>query len=187
MTNKLFKNKKWIKPFIIIFGLITLLLCILYLYIDTSWLKTIAISVFTTYYMSCLRPLVGYFINKKYHNKMNYNRRWFKEKRFEQTLYRVLRVKKWKHILPTFDLDSFNIKSHSLEEIIGVTCQAEVVHDAMLILSLIPLLFIIFWGTAIVFIITSVLFVFIELCFIFVQRYNRARLYKILRKCKYKV
>ena len=114
-----------------------------------------------------------------YHNKMNYNRWWFKEKRFEKTLYKILCVKKWKNKMPTYDPSAFNIYKHSLEEVIGATCQAEIVHELMLIESLLPLLLIIPFGEPIVFIITTLICVLIECVFIVMQRYNRPRLVKI--------
>ena len=40
----------------------------------------------------------GYVVSGFFHNRFNYNRKWFQEKKFEKHLYELLRVKKWKEI-----------------------------------------------------------------------------------------
>ena len=164
---------------VIIMGVISITIFTLQFFIDNEFLTTLGITLITTFFQGCVRPYTGLIINNIYHNRMNYNRWWFKEKRFEKTLYKILCVKKWKNKMPTYDPSAFNIYKHSLEEVIGATCQAEIVHELMLIESLLPLLLIIPFGEPIVFIITTLICVLIECVFIVMQRYNRPRLVKI--------
>ena len=84
--------------------------------------------------------------------------------------------------MPTYDKKAFDFKNQSLNKIIGATCQAEVVHELMLIESLLPLFLIIPYGRAFVFIITTIVCIFIELIFIIIQRYNRPRLLKLYQR-----
>ena len=118
-------------------------------------------------------------MNLKYHNTIDFNHWWFKEKRFEKYFYKILMVKKGKKFMPTYDKKSFSFQEKSLKEIIGTTCQAEIVHELMLVEALIPLILIIPYGKAIIFISTTLLCIFIELVFIIIQRYNRPRFVKL--------
>lgn len=173
---------------VIIVGIFSITIFTLQFFLDNDFLTTLGITLITTFYQGFLRPYTGFIINNIYHNKMNFNRWWFKERKFEPTLYKIICVKKWKNKMPTYDPSSFNIYKHSLEEVIGATCQSEIVHELMLIESLLPLLLIIPFGEPLVFIITSLICVFIECIFIIMQRYNRPRLIKVynMKKQKFK-
>ncbi len=81
--------------------------------------------------------------------------------------------------MPTYDKKALSFQEKSIKEIIGATCQAEVVHELMLVEALIPLILIIPYGKAIIFISTTLLCIFIELVFIIIQRYNRPRFVKL--------
>ena len=164
---------------VIIVCIFSITIFTLQFFLDNDFLTVLGITLITTFYQGFLRPYTGLIINNIYHNKMNFNRWWFKERKFERTLYKILCVKKWKNKMPTYDPSSFNIYKHSLEEVIGATCQAEIVHELMLIESLLPLFLIIPFGEPLVFIITSLICVFIESIFIIMQRYNRPRLIKV--------
>lgn len=141
-----------------------------------DWMEITAVTLLTIFFHSCVRPFTGVVIDLIYNNKMNYKRKWFKEKKFEKGLYKFLLVKKWKNFIPTYNKDQFDFNSKSIEDLIGATCQAEVIHELMFLESFIPLLLIIPYGKPLVFIITSVICAVIELIFIIVQRYNRPRL-----------
>ena len=143
---------------------------------------SVAIAFGTTFYHFAMRLAVGLLIDGKYHNHMDYTRKWFAEKAFEQKLYSLIQVKKWKKLLPTFTPQDFSFKSHSVEEIIQVTCQAEVVHEVNMLLSFVPVVSAIWFGSLDVFIITSCIAFLFDGVFVVVQRYNRPRLLRLLRK-----
>jgi hypothetical protein len=69
-----------------------------------------------------------------------------------------------------------------VSEIVGATCQAEVVHEVIMALSLLPIAFIPFLGGAAALIITSVLSMLIDSVFVILQRYNRPRLIKVMER-----
>ncbi len=141
---------------------------------------TITVGVFTYHFV--MRLSVGYLINSTLKNKVNYNKWWFREKSFEQTLYNTLRVKKWKKHMPTYSPDTFDVNKHSLEEIVSATCQSEIVHEIIFVLSFLPILLAIPFGTLGVFIATSVIAALIDCIFIIMQRFNRPRLLKIIAR-----
>ncbi len=176
--------KPWMKWAIPIFFIIASGVYIPSLFLSNNILEIVGITLITTFYHTCVRPLVGSVINATYHNKMDFNKWWFKERKIEKRLYKLLKVHKWKKFFPTYDKTAFDFKYKSIEEILGATCQAEIVHEIMFLLSFLPLLMIIPYGKAVIFIITSVVCALIESVFIIIQRYNRPRLLKIYNRGK---
>ncbi len=172
--------KKWMVYVIIIFGLISISFYISSFIIDNNTIEFIGITLLVTYYHSCIRPLTGSFINLKYHNNINYQLKWFQSHPFEQKIYQLLNVKKWKKLLPTYDKSFFDIKNNTLEQIASSMCQAEIVHELMFLEALLPLFLIIPYGQPIIFIITTFICLIIETICIIVQRYNRPRVIHLI-------
>ena len=160
-----------------------LLACgITYYFVRNSILFSFTITFGTCFYHFAIRLVVGHSINAICHNKMNYNRWWFSEKKFEPKLYKFLRVKKWKKHLPTYNPEYYNVREHSVEEIIQVTCQSEIVHELNMLLSFVPVIFTIWFGSLAAFLITSSVAFCFDGIFVIMQRYNRPRLRKLLRR-----
>ena len=141
-----------------------------------------AITCGTTFYHLGIRLAVGSLVNARYHNQMDYTNKWFAEKTFERKLYKTIQVKKWKKWLPTFNPQDFDLKSRSLTEIVQVTCQSEVVHEVNMILSFVPLVFSVWFGSLGVFLLTSFAAFIFDSIFVIMQRYNRPRLMRLMKK-----
>ena len=153
------------------------LLCRLF---PTGWILSAAISAGTTCYHFAMRLLVGAIIPHWVKNPMKY--RWFQQKPFETKLYAALKVKGWKAHMPTYNPASFSLRENSLEQIIDNCCVSEAVHETIILLSFLPLLFTLLWGAFPVFLITSLLAAAFDSCFVIMQRYNRPRLVQTLSK-----
>ncbi len=147
-----------------------------------GWLETAAISLGITSYNFAMRLLVGFFWNCVLHNRVNYKRWWFRPRRFEPRLYKLLRVKSWKKRAPTFDSNFFDMRQRSLPEVIGATCQAELVHETIIPLCFLPIAMSGRFGALPVFVITSVISALIDMVFVIIQRYNRPRLVRSFEK-----
>ena len=143
---------------------------------------SIAITFGTISYHFLMRLAVGYVVNGIFHNRFNYKRKWFQEKKFEKRVYEVLRVKKWKDKMPTFAPEMLDLKVHTWEEIAGALCQSEVVHSIIVVLCFVPILATLIWGTFWVFFITSILSAVVESLFVIMQRYNRPRVIRMIEK-----
>lgn len=143
---------------------------------------SLTITLGTVFYHLSMRLAVGYIIDAKYHNQMDYTISWFRQREFEKGLYDKLHVKKWKKHLPTFNAGYFNLKNHSAQELVGATCQAEVVHEINMLLSFVPLIFALFFGDLGVFLITSCLAALFDGVFVIIQRYNRPRLIRLIKR-----
>lgn len=155
---------------------------LIYGYAKIPFFFSMAVTFGTIFYHLAVRLAAGYFIDATFQNHMDYTKKWFSEKGFERKLYRMLQVKKWKKWLPTYQPEYFDMKKHSVEEIVQVTCQAEIVHEVNMLLSFVPVIFSVWFGSLGVFVLTSLgAFVF-DSIFVMMQRYNRPRLVRLLKK-----
>ena len=131
---KIMKTAAWVSL------LLTALWAALYLNMGLDLFLALAITFGTTAYHFAMRLAVGGVINSLLHNRVDYRARWFQVSPREQKLYKALRVKAWKGKMPTYDPCSFDREKHSWEEIAQAMCQAELVHEAIIPLSFLPLL-----------------------------------------------
>ena len=160
---------------------VAFIICLLiFLVTKNAIIQTLAITVGITAYHFVMRLAVGLVVNLIMKNKANHNSFWFREKGFEGKLFKIIGIKKWKKYLPTYSPDTFDTSKKTLKEIVGATCQAEIVHETIMVFSLLPIILIPYLGAAVAFIITSVLSALIDFAFVMLQRYNRPRLVKVI-------
>ena len=155
---------------------------IAYYFVRKGILLTFAITFGTCFYHFAMRLIVGHSIDAICRNQLNYNRWWFKERKYEVKFYNFLRVKKWKKRLPTYNADYYDMTKHSVEEIIQATCQAEIVHEINMILSFVPVIFTIWFGSLVAFLVTSSVAFCFDSIFVIMQRFNRPRLRRLLKR-----
>lgn len=177
---------KTIKISTIALVVLTIIFTLIYRCNSNAVILSTAIALGTTSYHFLMRLAVGYVVDGIFHNRFNYKRKWFQEKRFEKRLYEVLRVKKWKDKMPTFAPEMLDLRVHTWEEIAGAMCQSEVVHSIIVVLSFVPILATLIWGAFWVFFITSVLSACVESLFVIMQRYNRPRIMRMIEREKAK-
>ena len=156
----------------------TILFTILYRALGHNGLLSLAITFGTTFYHFAMRLLVGTLVPRRF----DYRKRWFQPAKWEPALYKVLRLKKWKAELPTYNPKLFSIQENSLEQIVTNMCQAEVVHEIIILLSFLPIAFSRAFNGFVEFLITSVLAAGFDLLFVMLQRFNRPRIVKLLRR-----
>ena len=144
--------------------------------------EVITITIGVALYHFVMRLVVGTVVNLIMKNKANHNSVWFREKRFEKKLYNLLRVRKWKKYIPTYSPDTFDTNKKTVKEIVGATCQAEIVHEVIMVLSLLPIAVIPFLGGAAAIFITSFLSMLIDFVFVILQRYNRPKLLRVMER-----
>ena len=159
-----------------------IVLILFYRRTGSGLLLSLAITAGTVLYHFAMRLVVGGIFNRYMKNRADYTKPWYQPKSWETSLYRFLRVKKWKNRMPTYDPQLFDPKIHTWEEIIQAMCQAELVHETIAVLSFMPILAGIRFGAYIVFIITSVLSALLDLSFAVMQRYNRPRVLPIMER-----
>ena len=162
--------------------LATVICAVIYIATSNGVIFSLAITFGTVFYHFCMRLIVGLSLNKILNNRVDYNKKWFKVSHKEQKLYDKLNVKGWKKFLPTYNADLFNPQNHTWHEIAQAMCQAELVHEIIILLSFLPIVSTIWFGALPVFIITSVLSACFDSLFVILQRYNRPRVIKLIKK-----
>lgn len=145
----------------------------------------IGITAFTIMYHLWMRIIFGN-ITTKFKKHISYKHWWFKERKFEKTLYKFLKVKKWKNKALTFQPELFSVKDYSLEEIANTMTKSELDHWINEILSLTTLAFGLIWGEMWIFALTAFVAMLFDAQFIVIQRFNRPRILKIIEKQKNK-
>lgn len=143
--------------------------------------EALYITFMTFSYHFIMRLVVGMVTNPIFHKVYDYNNWWFKQKKFEKRLYKLLKVKDWKEKVPSWSPGAFSLKNKSLHNIAVGMCNAELVHEIIVILSFVPILFSIKFGVPAVFIFTSILAGAFDMIFVIIQRYNRPRIVKLIR------
>ena len=141
----------------------------------------VGVTSFTIMYHFWLRIIMGN-VTKLF--GIRHSQRWFRERPFEKRLYRLLRVRRWKEKVLTYDPDAFSQEKHSLEEIANTMAKAETDHWINELISLSTLLFSLIWGEFWIFLITAVVAMIFDAQFIVVQRYNRPTVLRVIEKRK---
>lgn len=162
--------------------LLTLISAWWYLAAEDEILLTFSITFGTIAYHLGMRLCVGTIVDRCFHNRMDMEKGWFRVGPREQRLYEKWGVKRWKDRMPTYDADAFDSRRHSWEEIAQAMCQAELVHEWIILLSFLPILASVWFGALPVFVITSILSACLDAAFVVMQRYNRPRVCRLMQK-----
>lgn len=153
-----------------------------YSFTENEILYSMAITFGTTFYHFAMRLAVGYAVNSRLHNHVDYTKKWFQQRSFEPKFYEAIRVKKWKRHIPSYNPTDFLLEKHSVDYVIQATCQSEIVHEIIMVLSFVPVLFSVWFGAELVFLITSCISFVVDGVFVILQRYNRPRLIKLMKR-----
>lgn len=172
---------KKMKRIALLSTLLTIFSFLLYKNIEKDLFLTLAITFGTIAYHFVMRLIIGTMINLLLNNQVNYRKRWFQVSAIEQKLYKKLNVKKWKGKMGTYDPSCFDSKIHSWDEIAQAMCQAELVHELIIVFSFFPIFAAISFGALPVFMLTSVFAACFDAMFVIMQRYNRPRIIKLIK------
>ena len=184
ISKKRIAMKKIIKNITIISFILTLLFSAVYFHTENSASLSLAITMGTTLYHFAMRLVVGFFYDRIMNNKADLSRWWYQPKGFEKRIYNWLNVKNWKGIMPSYEPELFDPQKHTWNEIAQAMCQAELVHETIILLSFVPILFAKLFGAMPVFLITSFLAAAFDMIFVIMQRYNRPRVIRLAEKKK---
>lgn len=141
----------------------------------------IGIVAFTIMYHFWVRIIMGN-VSKLFKKHIHYKQWWFKERKFEKKLYKFLHVKEWKGKALTYNPEQFSLKENSLETIVNTMTKSEVDHWINEIISVSTIFFSIPWGGFWAFFISALVAMIFDSQFIIIQRYNRPRVMKLLKK-----
>lgn len=160
----------------------TIFFAFLYCYSRNAKFLTVSISFGVTFYHLAMRLLLGQIIGINLAPYICTEHRWFQEKPFERRWYKALKVKRWKKRMPSYAPETFQLRKGKIAHVVTTMCVSEIVHEAIIICSFLPILFSLVVGKLPVFLITSTLAAAIDCVFVVMQRFNRPRLLKLLEK-----
>ena len=164
--------------------LLTIISIILYNQTSQGLFLTLAITFGTTAYHFMMRLLVGWFFENIMHNHADYTRKWYQLRPRERRFYAFCKVKKWKNKMPTYRPERFSPDRYTWAEIAQTMCQSELGHETIAVLSFLPIVSAKWFGALPVFVITSICAAVFDLLFVMMQRYNRDRVVRMIRKAK---
>ena len=141
-----------------------------------------AITFGTVAFHFLARLAVGLCYDRWMNNRGDWEKGWYQPRPWEEKLYQRLGVKSWKGRMPTYEPELFDPNRHSWQEIIGAMCQSELVHETNMVISFFPLVASVWFGAFWVFFITSVLGAGYDLMFVMMQRYNRPRVVRQMKR-----
>ena len=173
---------KKIKLLATLFTVSTILLFFIYSNSKNPFWLSSTITAGTFSYHFLMRLCVGWIIDLIMHNRANLDNPWYQLHKFETKLYTWLKIKKWKRKMPTYSPELFDASKRSYAEIAQSMCQAEIVHECIMILSFLPVLLVPLFGAFWVFFLTSTAAAFYDSIFVMIQRYNRPRIIKLMYK-----
>ncbi|MDE6729098.1 MAG: hypothetical protein K2J80_14350, partial [Oscillospiraceae bacterium] len=88
----------------------------------------LGITAMTVCYHFTIRLVIGSIISRVKPTDFKPKSWRFRELKFEQKLYKALRVKKWKKYVPTYEKRRFSLKENTPDALVRETCRAETVH-----------------------------------------------------------
>ena len=130
-----------------------------------------------------LRIFFGNVTNKF---KINYSHPWYKPRKFEEGLYKLLLVRKWKEKVLTFEPDKYDFENVTLEQLATTMSKSELDHWINELISIFSMLFIFMWGCAPAFVISAVAAMLFDAQFIVVQRFNRPIVIRLINRTERK-
>lgn len=114
--------------------------------------------------------------------RIDYKHSWYKPRRFEKKLYKLLRVRRWKDKVLTFDPAAYDFETRTYEQLATTMAKSELDHWINEIISVVSILFILLWGCWPAFVITAVAAMLFDAQFIIVQRYNRPIVVRVMER-----
>jgi len=113
-------------------------------------------------------------------NQANDQRFWFREQPWEESFFRLIKIRKWKHLLPTYAPQYYDFASIPRVELLGIISQTEVVHEVAALLALLSLIGTHWLGHEEIIVTLAIIDCAINIIYIFLQRYNRMRLRRLI-------
>lgn len=140
---------------------------------------SLALEFIILHTVPIVSALVLFLIAQK---KDFYNLWWFRQRRFESRLYKSLNIKNWKARVLTYDKNLFDLNKLSPRAVLISITQSEIVHEANIILSYLPMIFADRLGHPWVLFILCSFGSVGHIPFIVIQRYNRPRIVRLMKK-----
>lgn len=162
----------------VIISAVCFTLCYSGIYENSVILWTGIVSFMILYHFG-LRIHMGN-VTKKW--KITYNHPFFRTRGFEKKLYKLLKVRRWKDKVLTFEPEMYDFQNRTLEQLAATMAKSETDHWINEIISVISIFFTFLWGCPAAFLISAIAAMIFDAQFIIVQRYNRPIVLRLLKR-----
>lgn len=119
-------------------------------------------------------------VTKRIH--IDYKAPFFRQRSFEMSLYKLLKVRRWKDKVLTFEPEMYDFKNRTLEQLAATMAKSETDHWINEIISIISIFFTFIWGCFPAFFISALAAMLFDAQFIIVQRYNRPIVLRVIER-----
>ncbi len=163
-----------------LFAVLSVIFLISHIHHDNHYSFTCFITFLTCFYHFAYRIAVSE-LTEKLALSFNFSNGWFAPKKFEEPVFKLLRVKRWKEKLPNLLPQTSSAKDFPVETLINETCTVEVIHEINILLSFVPFIVSLFYSShEWIFLVSGIITALFDLCFIIFHRHFRPRLIKLL-------
>lgn len=164
------------------------LVAALFYCLSPDWCFTLAVSFTVVFYQLVVRLIIYYSVRAVLkREKFYYENRYFKEKRWEPKLYKLMGVRGLKNKFPPFFPQKLTLDK--LDRLIRETCLMEIAHAVVIPLGYIPFVFAMIageWAFSIPLLVVALSGGLIDFYALAAQRYNRPRLIRLTTRNFYR-
>ncbi len=112
----------------------------------------------------------------------DHNHSFFQTKKFEKRIFHLVRIRKWKDKVLTFDPQAYDFQNRTLDQLATTMCKSEIDHWINEGISIFSVVFSLLWGHFPIFAITAFAAMLFDAQFILVQRYNRPIVVRLMKR-----
>ncbi len=145
-------------------------------------LFSLEVTFFTTFFHFAMRFLTACAVTAFRKNRTYADSHFIRLCRAERMLYKKIRVGRWKKYAPTYKPQLFSLRENSYAELLHHMTDALIGHMIMVVLSYAPIMLSGMLGGRMAFLLTSAAASVFDMQFVIIQRYNRERVWRILKK-----
>ncbi len=162
-----------------LFAVLGVIFLISHLHHDNRYSFTCFITFLTCFYHFAYRLLIDAIMPHQL-GKKSFKNKWFTIRGFEASIFKLLRVKRWKEKLPNLLPSVKNNTDFSSDELLCQTCRTELVHELDILLSFVPFFASLAYGShEWLFLLTGLFTAAFDLGFVIFHRHFRTRLIKL--------
>lgn len=172
--------KRFMRTAAALFAVLSVIFFVSHLHHDNQYSFACFITFLTCFYHFAYRLLVELFMSKSA-SRLRHNSNWFAIKKFEEPIFKFLKVKRWKDKFTTVLPSIKTTDKFPVEFWIKESCCSELKHEINIVLSFAPFIISLFFGKHVwIFLLTGLATAAFDVCFITFFRQLRPRLVKQL-------
>lgn len=170
--------KRFMRTAAALFAVLSVIFFVSHLHHDNQYSFACFVTFITCFYHFAYRLLINAILPKQA-EKLSFSCKWFTIKNFEISIFKLLKVKRWREKLPNLLPSVKSAADLSTDMILRETCQAEMMHELDILFSFVPFFVSLFYGSnEWIFLFSGLFTAGFDLCLVIFYRHFRTRLIK---------